>query len=230
MACNGWQGVVESLGYSCLERRQSGLEKLMKMTVRMAFWWLAAFVLLPARGQTIVDWMQAARGAQHLVLPRYSEPDKTLYAVISVDKVFTEYEKRGFFRIGALPVAVLEGVTYEVKDPGPAAKNLARLRSWLGGDTGNHVELRGFKLVASPTSRLEGARLLFLDNDRWELAGGVRWISGANEVRAESATLQVAGAQAGKLILQTTPPTTNTFLFGSISQIPNPTAVNPASQ
>ena len=110
----------------------------MKMIVRMALCWAAAFAFLPARGQTVVDWMQAARGAQHLAIPRYTEPDKTLYAVISVDKVYTEYEKRGFFRIGALPVAVLEGVTYEVKDPAPAAKNLARLRSWLGGDTGNH--------------------------------------------------------------------------------------------
>jgi hypothetical protein len=196
----------------------------------MALCWLAALVFLPAWGQSVVDWMQAARGAQNLVIPRYTEPDKTLYAVITVDKVYTEYEKRGFFRIGALPVAVLEGVTYEVKDPAPAAKNLARLRTWLGGDTGSRLELRGVKLVASPTSRLEGGRLLFLDNDRWQLAGGVRLISGANEFRAESATLRVAGAQAGEVILQTTPPTTNTFLFGSLSQIPNSTAVNTASK
>ena len=200
------------------------------MIVKLALCWLAACPLLPAHGQTVVDWMQAAHGAQHLTIPRYTEPDKTLYAVISVDKVYTEYEKRGFFHIGALPVAVLEGITYEVKDPALAAKNLARLRSWLGGDTGNRLELRGVKLVASPTSRLEGGRLLFLDNDRWQLTGGVRWVSGAGEVRAQSATLRVAGAQAGELILQTTPPTTNTFLFGSISPIPNPTAVDTASK
>jgi len=213
-----------------VEHWRTGFEKPMTMIVKLALCGFAAFVFLPARGQTVVDWMQTARGAQHLTIPRYNEADKTLYAVISVDKVYTEYEKKGFFRIGALPVAVLEGVTYEVKDPALAAKNLARLRSWLGGDTGNHLELRGVKLVASPTSRLEGGRLLFLDNDRWQLAGGVRWISGAGEVRAGSATLRVAGAQAGELILQTTPPTTNTFLFGNISPIPNPTAVHTASQ
>jgi hypothetical protein len=202
----------------------------MKMIIRVALWWFAVFAFLPARGQMLVDWMQAAHGAQHLTIPRYSETDKTLYAVISVDKVYTEYEKRGFFHIGALPVGVLEGITYEVKDPAPAAKNLARLRSWLGGDTGNHLELRGIKLVASPVSRLEGGRLQFLDNERWQLTGGVRWISGANEVRAASATLWVAGARAGELILQTTPPTTNTFLFGNISPNPNPTAVHTASK
>ncbi|MGA2542711.1 MAG: hypothetical protein ABSG78_14275 [Verrucomicrobiota bacterium] len=203
----------------------------MKMIVRTALCGLAGFVFfLPAHGQAVVDWMQAARGAQHLVIPRYSEPDKTLYAVIRVDKVYTEYEKRGFFRIGALPVAVLEGVTYEVKDPGPAAKNLARLRSWLGGDAARHVELRGVKLVASPTSRLEGGRLLFLDNNRWELADGVRLISGTNEFRAGSAMLQVGGAQAGEVVLRTTPPTTNTFLFGNLSEIRNATANNTVSK
>jgi hypothetical protein len=202
----------------------------MKMMVKTALCGLAAFGFLPARGQAVVDWMQAARGAQHLVIPRYSEPDKTLYALISVDKVYTEYEKRGFFRIGALPVAVLEGITYEVRDPAPAAKNLARLRSWLGGEAGKHVELRRVKFVASPTSRLEGGRLLFLDDNRWELADGVRLISGTNEFRAGSATLQVAGAQAGEVVLRTTPPTTNIFLFGNLSQIPNPTAIHTASK
>jgi hypothetical protein len=205
-------------------------EKPIKLTAKLALCWLAAFGPVPAHGQAVVDWMQAARGSQHLVFPRYTEPEKTLYAVISVDKVSIEYEKHGFFRIGALPVEVLEGVTYEVRDPVPAANNLARLRSWLGGDTGDHVELRGVKLVASSTSRLEGGRLLFLDHDRWEFTGGVRLISGANQFQAPSATLQVAGANAGELILQTTPPSTNTFLFGTHSRIPNPTIVKTASK
>jgi hypothetical protein len=202
----------------------------MKLIVQMALCWLAPLLLFPARGQMMVDWMQAARGARNLVIPRYSEPDKKLYAVISVDKVYSEYEKKGFFRIGALPVTVLEGITCEVKDPAPAAKNLAHLRSWLGADTGRHLDLRGVKFAASPSSRLEGGRLLFLDDDRWQLTGGVRFVSGAGEVRAESATLQVTGERAGELILQTTPATTNTFLFGNISPIPNPTAVNTASK
>jgi hypothetical protein len=203
---------------------------MMRLTVQIAVCCLASLLLLPARGQTVMDWMQAARGAQNLAIPRYSEPEKVLYAVIRVDKVYTEYEKKGFFRIGALPVVVLEGVTYEVKDPAPAATNLVRLRTWLGGDTGRHLELRGVKIVVSPDSRLEGGRLLFLDNDRWQLTGGVRLITGPKELRAESATFRVAGERAGELILQTAPPATNTFLFGSISQIAKPTAINTASK
>ena len=197
----------------------------MKINVRTALCAVVVLSFLPAHGQAVVDWMQATRGARHLVIPRYNETDKSLYAVITVDKVFTEYEKHGFFRIGALPVAVLEGVTYEAKDPAAAAKNLVRLPVWLGSEAGKHVELRGVKLVASPTSSVEGGRLLFSDNNRWELADGVRLISGTNEFRAASATLQVAGARAGELILHTTPRTTNTFLFGNTSQTSNPTAL-----
>src|ERR1039458_3191159 len=123
----------------------------MKLMVMPALCWFAALVCLPVHGQPLVNWMEAAHGAQHLVIPRYTEPDKSLYAVISIDKVYTEYEKMGFFSIGSMPMAVLEGVTYEAREPAAAAKNLAHLRSWLGGDAGIHVELRGVKLVASPT-------------------------------------------------------------------------------
>jgi hypothetical protein len=71
---------------------------------------------------------------------------------------------------------------------------------------------------------------VFLDSGRWQLAGGVRLVSGSNEIHAESATLQVSGARAGELILQTTPPTTNTFLFSSIAPIPTPTPIHTASK
>ena len=55
-------------------------------------------------------------------------------------------------------MAVLEGITFEVKDPAPAAKYLARLRALLGVEAGNHVELRQVKFVVSPASSLEGGR------------------------------------------------------------------------
>jgi hypothetical protein len=152
---------------------------------------------------------------QHAVIPVYTEPEKNLSALVHVDKAYTDYEKRGFFHIGALPVAVLEGVTFEARDPAPAAQNLARLASWLGVDAGRHVELRRVKFAASPVSSLEADRVVLAGRDQWELLGGVRLVSGANETRAEKATLQVAGANAGQLILQTTPPSTNTFLFSN---------------
>jgi len=191
------------------------IPKPVRFFVRMALCGLAVFCCLPGRGQTVADLLQRGWNMQHAVIPVYTEPEKNLSALVHVDKAYTDYEKRGFFHIGALPVAVLEGVTFEARDPAPAAQNLARLASWLGVDAGRHVELRRVKFAASPVSSLEADRVVLAGRDQWELLGGVRLVSGANETRAEKATLQVAGANAGQLILQTTPPSTNTFLFSN---------------
>ncbi len=177
-----------------------------------------------------MDWFQAAEGAQHLAIPRYTESDKTLYAVVRVERVETEYELHGIFRIGALPIVVLDGFTYEVKDTAPAARNLAGLPEWLGGDVSRHIELRNIKFVADASNRLESRGIKFVDGERWELTGDVRLTSGTNVFRAEKATLRVAGTRAGEIAFQTTPATTNTFLFDKLSDIPKPTAMNTASK
>jgi len=202
----------------------------MKKTLAISLCWIAACTVQSARGQAVMDWLTASEGAQHLSLARYTEHDKTLYAVLRVDHVETDYEVHGFFRIGALPIVVLDGFTYEIKNPVPAARNLAELPGWLGGDVARHVELRNIKFVASPESRLESSRIRFVDGDRWELTGNVRLTSGTNVFRAERASLRVAGAGAGEIVLHTSPPTTNTFLFDKLLEIPKPTAMNTASK
>src|SRR5271166_2910787 len=103
----------------------------MKKTFAIAISLIAGYAAQSVRGQAVMDWFEAAEGAQHLSIPRYTEPDKTLYAVVRVE---TEYELHGLFRIGALPIVVLDGFTYEVKDAVPAARNLAGLPEWLGAD------------------------------------------------------------------------------------------------
>jgi len=168
---------------------------------------------LAARGQAVADLLQRGWSMQNADIPIFTQPEKNLSAMVHVDKAYTDYVKKGFFHIGAMPVAVLEGVTFEARDPAPAAQNLACLASWLGVDNGNRVELRRVKLIASPGSSLEGERMVFAGPDQWELVGGVRLVSGTNEVRAERATLRVAGPRAGEVILQTTPLSTNIFLF-----------------
>ena len=45
------------------------------------------------------------------------EPKPT---AVRVKNLFTDYESKGFFRIGVLPIAVFDGVTFEfVVDPQP---------------------------------------------------------------------------------------------------------------
>jgi len=202
----------------------------MKKACSIAICIAAVCAIQSIRGQAVMDWFQAAEGAQHLAIPRYTESDKTLYAVVRVEKVETEYELHGLFRIGALPVVVLDGFTYEVKDAAPAARNLAGLPEWLGADVTRHLELRNINFVASPGNRLESQGIKFVDGERWELTGDVRLTSGTNVFRAEKATLRVAGTRAGEIVLQTSPPTTNTFLFDKLPEISKPTAMTTASK
>ena len=132
------------------------------------------------------SWIGCRRraGRRHLTIPRYSEPDKTLYAVIRVDKVYTEYRKEGFF-----PHRRAARGGAGRRSPTKSRTRRRRRRTWPACAPG----WEGTRAIAwncgrsswwpPPTSRLEGGRLLFLDNDRWQLTGGVRLISGANEVR-----------------------------------------------
>ena len=192
----------------------------MKIIVRLWLCWLGAFLLLPARGQSAADFLEQGWVMNHAVIPLYSEPGNSPAAIVRVDKVYTEYEKHGFFRIGALPIGVLEGVTFEAKDASPQGRNLERLASWLGADAGSHLELRGVRFIASPSSSLEAGRLRPTGRERWELSGGVAFVRGTNTLRADKATIQVTGPNAGLLILQTTPPSTNTFLFCNSTATP----------
>ena len=184
----------------------------MKLRLQSALCLLAGVMLLPARAQSISDWLNRGFGIDHTQFPLYGSSDQKLYSVVRVDRAFTDYEKKGFFHIGALPVLVLDGVAFEVKEPAPAAENLARLSAWLGVDAGKRVELRHVKFQASPTSTLEAGRLRFVARDRWELSQSVRFVSGTNEIRAEQAVWDIGSAHSGRLILQTVPPSTNTFL------------------
>jgi hypothetical protein len=122
-----------------------------------------------------------------------------------------DYERRGFFRIGLFPVGVLEGVTFEPRDLSSPSGGLAAFRRWLGAGADKHVELHGVTLLLSATNRLEAGTLRCLADGRWELRKGVHFISGANDLRAPVATLQWTGNRAGQLVLQTTPPITNTL-------------------
>jgi hypothetical protein len=187
--------------------------KPMKLSATIALCLLPGCFLPAARGQTAADWLQSPRGFQRAVIPIYSGPEQRLSAVVRVDKSYTDFEKHGFFRISALPVAVLDGVTFEIKDSAPAAQTLARVGQWLGVDAGNHLELRQVKVVGSAGRVLEGARAVFQGHDRWKFTGGVRLLSGANETKADSATLQVSGNLAGQVLLQPSPPGADIFLF-----------------
>ena len=74
--------------------------------------------------------------------------------------VYTDYERKGFFRIGLLPIGVMEGVTFELQHPESVTNGLAELNQWLGAKAAKRLELRrvNFLVSAPATNHLATGR------------------------------------------------------------------------
>ena len=172
---------------------------------------------MQAGGQTVTDLLQQGMSVQGAAVPLYAQGSSKASTVVRVDRVFMDYQRRGFFRIGLLPVIVLQDVTFEARDPADPFSSLASVQRWLGTRAGQRVEMRGVKFVFSPTSRVEAGLARCTADDHWELLNGVRFVSGTNEIGSPRGTLATAGPQRGQVILETTPRTTNTFLRSALT-------------
>jgi hypothetical protein len=137
--------------------------------------------------------------------------------VVRLDRVYTDYQSKGFFRIGLLPIGVMEGVTFQLRHPDSVTNALAQMHQWLGAGAAKRLELRRVKfLVPAPVNaRLESGRAQVAPGGKLELFDGVSFASGTNQMRAARGVLQITGEQAGQLVMETAPPWTNN-LFGPI--------------
>ena len=190
---------------------------LVKTTVAKVLACLLCFLLTKAGAQSVSDLLQLGVSVQRAVVPLYPTGSFKLSAVVRVDRAFMDYQHRGFFRIGLFPIGVLDGVTFEARDTADPLASLASVRHWLGTKAGQRIEMRRVKFLFSPTNRLEAGLARCAAGNRWELLNGVRFVSGAGEVRAPRATLELAGPRGGRVILDTAPRTTNTFLASALT-------------
>jgi hypothetical protein len=188
-----------------------------KPTVAKVFACLLCFVLTQAGAQSVTDLLQQGVSVRRAVVPLYTTGTFKLSAVVRVDRAYMEYQRKGFFRIGMFPVGVLDGVTFETRDTADPLASLASVRHWLGTKAGQRLEMRGVKFLFSPTSRLEAGLARCVTQDHWELLNGVRFVSGAGEIRAAQAALEMGGPGGGRVILETVPRSTNTFLASALT-------------
>ena len=140
------------------------------------------------------------RGA---VLAFYSKETGERYAVVRIKRVYQDYQRHAFFRIGLLPVAVAEEVRIECQDPARLALTLAKLRDHLIHVSSKApIEFRQFKLVcpSGKTLQLEAGRVRFIGAE-YELSDGVvaRWCD--DEWRTSKAKLQLTDKGFGELTL-----------------------------
>jgi hypothetical protein len=170
--------------------------------------WLAcAFALThQARGQNslLESNIELKRAVYPLYLSGRSEP----VGVFRADHIFTDHQSRGFFRIGALPMVVVERFILEVHSVPDFALVLSNATAPLKmtGPAKKAVEAREFslKLASSKEPLLHARRARLESPEAWRLQDGVVVGPEATSLRFSRGKLVVIGPQAGEFFGETT--------------------------
>ena len=137
-------------------------------------------------------------------------------AVVRVADAFRDFETKAFFRIGVLPLGVLDRVTFEMGDPSQLTNTLAQIHKWLRTEGTRRIELRAVRLISSPpgSGSLEAGRARLAADGTLELFEGVDYRSGTRQIEAAHGVLRLTGEKAGQLILNARLPITNNLFAG----------------
>jgi hypothetical protein len=178
---------------------------------------LVCFAFCHGWAQSAADVLAGESRFKGGVVALYNPKEMDAAAVVRFTQAYTDYESKGFFRIGILPIGVVEGVVFELPHPESVTNSLARVHQWLGPRTPKRLELRhvSFVVSAPTTNRLETGRARLAAEGKLALLDGVTFTSGTNQIQAARGALQITGTQAGQLVMETVPPCTYN-LFGRI--------------
>lgn len=136
--------------------------------------------------------------------------------VIRIDALYKDYRRKGFFRVGLLPVAVAEGVTVEVVHEPALARTFSAVHEHFGGSKASDaVEVRrlAFTFPGETAPRLAADTARPGPGGRWRLSGHVTFTGPEGIVQADHGELLLLGPQAGHLTLHTPQGTTLADLF-----------------
>jgi hypothetical protein len=117
-------------------------------------------------------------------------------------RAFIDHEKWGFFRVGLLPIFVVEGVQVQILSAGCLTNALPGLNSWNPSPGGlRRLELRNIdvSLLSEKEPRLHAATARVSQSGALELSGVSVPAGGGGPVSIPKATLQISGPAAGCL-------------------------------
>jgi hypothetical protein len=155
-----------------------------------------AFSALPEAG-LVLNRKHDVRGVSWTV---FSDSDGQAVARFRVGRVSVENERRGFFRIGVLPIVVIEEVRVHLLTGEARVESLTGFREELTGlARGGRWEVRGFSLESVPGAISIEARTVQFLEDEWRFPGGTRLRLEGEEQTVRGATILLAGDEAGAL-------------------------------
>lgn len=139
--------------------------------------------------------------------PVYLGDELQPVAIIRADHVFGDYQRRGFFRIGVLPMLVLDGLSLELCDTTRLSTVLTNVSALLNVNHGatRVVEGRNFSLLFPAQKKADvRAQLIRLQSKtEWRLQDGVVHRPDGTSIQFRRATLRVAGPESGELTCDT---------------------------
>jgi len=141
------------------------------------------------------------------VLPVYLKSESRPLAVFRADRIYHDHQRRGFFRIGGLPLLVLQGLSLQLSDTNRLQETLHAASGHFHVTTGpkHAIEARNFSIVTTSQNKaLVRAQLVHMDTDDvWLLQDGIIATNQGTETGFRRATLKLAGPQTGELVLET---------------------------
>ncbi len=135
-------------------------------------------------------------------------------------RIFVDYERRGFFRIGLLPIPVAENVQIQIQSADCLTNALLALHSWNQPSAGlRRLELRNLeiRLIGEKQPRLCAAGARVGQDGALELSTVSVFNAAGQPTSIPKATLQVAGSAAGWLRWNVDGQPQDVFLFNSTS-------------
>ena len=141
-------------------------------------------------------------------VPVYVKLNSEPVAVFRAERILDDYQTKGFFRIGALPLTVVEDLSIELWDPSrlPAALNALGVRFALKDSGKRAVEGRNFTLSFSGEKhgRLQARCVRMEGPTEWTMEEGSVSLPDAAPAHFRRGALVLDGPEAGWIKYQST--------------------------
>jgi hypothetical protein len=176
-----------------------------QMDLKLVFASVCCFAIACVEGRPN-DFSFPVKRMKGVVAPIYLRTSPTPSAILRVENIHFELQRKGFFRIGLLRLWIAEGVEIEVRDCNEVADSLSPVHATLKSFHGNSpIELRrvAFRFAGESFPRLQAGRVRLGDDGRWRLSDSVsiQKVNGREEI--PSAVLDISGPNVGALAWET---------------------------
>jgi hypothetical protein len=119
---------------------------------------------------------------------------------LQIERIYKDYERRGFFKIGLFPKVVVENSVLEIRDPGDSLSVLRSVDQWIRSMGGTNAEMRHFtiRFGVEDLANLEASSLKMLP-DSWIGRGCRVKMPDGKWVEAAEVQLVLSGRSAGEV-------------------------------